>query len=85
MSSAATSSKPTLALRRGLSNMTLAAKTRLRMALGRKPRFTGAFASRQEALDALPTDNRKAYDQDDVVSVSLQSMQQLAQIGRAHV
>ncbi|MEX0285290.1 MAG: methyltransferase, TIGR04325 family [Paracoccaceae bacterium] len=63
--------------RRQMSHLSLATKTRLRMATGRKPRFTGAFPDREAALASLPPHARQAYDQDVVVDVSRERMQRV--------
>lgn len=53
-------------------------KTKARMALGRKPRFTGAFPTRDMALNSLPVAARGAYDQDGLVEVNYTAMRRVA-------
>lgn len=54
------------------------AGVRLRAATGRPPRFSGAFATRADALASLPTSQRAAYDRDDVAEVAYDVMTQVA-------
>ncbi|WP_371154035.1 methyltransferase, TIGR04325 family [Jannaschia sp. 2305UL9-9] len=57
-----------------LRNKGTVANTRLRMALGRSPRFVGAYPTRAEAAAALPPTDTRGYDDPAVSDVSFPQM-----------